>query len=64
MSEEKKVIKKPEDTKYCKDCIYYKRPKCRKTNNFTARKNTCEDWELDVKRQKRIENEKSRKTNT
>jgi len=37
------MSKDVEDTKHCKDCHYYDRPRCKhkKVNAFTARKNSC-----------------------
>ena len=45
MSDEEKVVAK-EEKKYCKDCKQYNRTKkkCKLTDNYTARKNTCDSW--------------------
>ena len=40
--------------KVCQNCINYKRPKCKITGNFVARKNKCYDEEKHFKFKKTI----------
>ena len=47
MDEDKaKKIEERLEKKFCKDCKGYnrKKKKCKVTNDYTARKNTCEHW--------------------
>ena len=50
-----------EDTKHCKDCHYYTRPKCthKEVNDFTARKNSCAYHTVKGKR-KRVSKKKGK----
>lgn len=39
------MVEVKKETKYCKDCKHYKKPRCNLLDKFTARKTTCEKWE-------------------